>query len=1252
MAQVTKTPDQWRRNSGSWSSSNVSGQQIRIDSSNTGGYRINLAQAMSVTATSLAVSLVSDGLGTEGGAVIKCTARGLSGSSVVWSASQSYTWDNTKNVSHTFSFSGLTGNVNAIEYTIETTNGGWGYVTGPTASYTYTPPTLGLSVTPSSCYVGDTITGTIQEPFGQTFTVRFSYGSTTLDSFSTSSSSFSRTANASWFTTAGVTGTSMRVNVSVTDGLGRSASGQVTVNKHTALVPSITAPKGGSYNGANAITFAWTSSGDGKQTKAELQYSKDNLTWSSLTSFTDDDTSWYCPGGTFTAGTVYWRIRLTNNHGITSGWVSASFTVTAAVPVVTLTSPTSGSLDGAQAITFAWTIAKGSERITGTQISYSTDDGVSWSLLSGVPDEMTSYKSVAGKFPAGKLLWRVRARDSYAGWGAWKQATITITYAAAVVTLTAPTSGTKDGGQAIAFNWTVAKGSGNVTGTQMDYSTDSGVTWTSLVNSTAAVTSYSAAAGKFPAGSLIWRVRAKDQYAGWGAYKQATITVSYAVPTVTLTTPTSGSVDGAETITFAWTIAKGSGTVSGTQMDYSSDDGISWTSLVNSSGQVTTYTSSIAQFPAGKLLWRVRARDSFSQAGWGAWKQATITITYAAVSQVVPVNSPTSGIISALEARTFSVRLDASAPVYARFQISEASFFWRSGESGEYTELEMTPDGNTASVTIPSGTFPSGIIQWYATATDTTDRTTETDVYTLTALQAEVEATPIAPINVVESGSGPILFRWSFGSLDGSAQSRAELQYSLDGETWESLGSVQGTDTSFTAPGGTFPGGTVYWRVRSYNAAGTEGPWSDPATFVAYAAAIVTGVTGNGRPFATISWQSIGQEAYEIEVDGTRYGPYFGAEVREYTLKEPLTDGSHTVRVRAQNRLGLWSEWISAEMSVVNVPGSPFMIRAENSSVARIILMGGAILPPVITQQPRSIQAVNISQFSFRTYYNNPNRQVFHYTWERKRPGYDWENALASDDYLTGAGTTSIGISINANISGHNGWQYRAKMWNDVGTVYSDPAVFTYAEPAYTAPAVKGFSPADTGYFLIYRKKWLSSEPNKLIGKFFDADFVDRFSIGAYVYSVKQVLPGGYYTDSTFGVVGTSSVDCPMFAPLAGGDFLALKLSENADREVRVTEGREVEWTQYAGADYPSAEIGEARSKAVALDVSALMGDTEFRDAFTAMLGQDVIVKTPDGTVVIGPLESLDMRAPKPYRAWTFGVTQMEWEDFIDESQS
>lgn len=1147
---TTKTPDRYYKPGSGWSDNNVYNAVLNANGAEYDAYNEGYALGgVSVSACSITVSLHATEIEAGTNIAILCTARGYY-SSQMWTASQTFSWNGAQDVAHNFSFSNLgSDRVDLLSFEFSVVSAGKATVAHPTVTYTWTPPTLGLSVSPSSLYVGETIRCTISEPFGQTFGVFFSYNSTTLQNFSTSSDSFTQTANESWFSTAGVTGSSMQVTVSIADNLGRSASARVTVNKHTALVPSITAPRGGSHEGGQEIAFVWSSSGDGYQTKAELQWSQNNVNWNTLTTVNGSGTNWTAGGGTFPAGTIYWRLRLTNNHGLTSGWVSQSFTAA---------------------------------------------------------------------------------------------------YTGASVTLTAPTSGSKDGGQQIAFAWTIAAGSGTVNGTQMEYTSDDGITWTSLVNSSGSVTSYNAPAGKFPAGAIKWRVRAKDSFAGWGDWKQATITITYTPAVVTLTTPTSGSRNGAEAINFAWTITAGSGSVTGTQMQVSSDDGITWADVINSNSRVTSYSSAIAQFPAGTLKWRVRAKDSYS--GYtDNWKQAQITVTYAAVSQAVAVNSPTSGVYNAAVAGVFSVRLDASGPVPSPFQIQAASFFWRAGETGEFTEISMTPSGNTASVSITAGTFPSGLIEWYASATDTTGHASETQHYTITALQTAVEAAPLSPVNTIESGSGPITFRWTYGSLDGAPQGRAQLQYSRDGETWTDdhiFADITGRQTNYTAPAGTFPGGAIFWRVRSYNATGTAGPWSAAVSFSSYSAPLVTGVTGDGKPFATITWQADGQEAYEIEVGGKTYGPYYGADVRSFTLSEPLADGDYTVRVRAQNRMSLWSEWISGEMSVVNVPGSHSVpIGADDGESVLVSLLFSKVAP-VIVKQPQDIQTTDPNlQSYFRVEIAEHRFQTFKWAIDFLMPWSDeWslgdEMTVAMDS--TGLNIVFLAEDVTAAI---DGMKVRTRIWSDVGEVISREATFTYAEPTKrTSPLITGYFPSETGYFLIYRD-------GKLIGKTYDDKFLDRTALGTHEYWAYQVLEGGYYTRSTpYPVTGTASVTCPAIAPLEGGGFLSLKLSENSDREVRITEAREVEWTQYAGADYPSAEIGEGKSKAVALDVSALMSDEDFARAFTALLGQDVIVKTPDGTVVIGPLESLDLRAPRSHRSWTFGVTQMEWRDFIDES--
>lgn len=803
-------------------------------------------------------------------------------------------------------------------------------------------------------------------------------------------------------------------------------------------------------------------------------------------------------------------------------------------------------------------------------------------------------------------------------------------------------SGTQNGAQGITFSWQTS-GAGTQKKAELQWSTD-GVNWQDLTTVGADQT-YTAPAAKFPTGTVYWHIRVTSSYDIESAWVQRSFTVQYPAASVTLTTPTSGSQDGAQAIIFAWEITPGGGSINGTQMEVSSDDGLSWTQIINSDVRaVTRYSAAAGSLPAGRLIWRVRARDSY--AGWSAYRQASVTITYSAVSQVVPVNTPTSGIYNAASDRSFTVALQASGIVHTPFTVASATLHWRHGESGDFTAVTMTPNGNQASVTISGGTFPSGVLQWYAEATDNTGRTTQTETYTLTALNAAVEATPLSPINTLESGSGPITFYWTYGSIDGAPQSRAEIQYSTDGgSTWTTLPEISGNETRAEIPAGTFPGGTVTWQVRAYNNAGTAGPWSSAVSFISFSAPIVTGVSGDGKPFLTISWQVDAQQAYEVEAAGETYGPYYGETVRSFTLPDPLPDGSYTVRVRAQNRYGLWSEWAEGDISVLNVPGAAVTIAANDGESVRINMVN-ARLAPIITEQPQDLQTTDTSAPAIFRCGILPNpAQVFKWRSEMLVRGYtNW--AVYTPETAVSPTATDIDIDISENdIPRRNGYQFRFFIWPDGDEsmgLFSRAATFTYAEPSKRSPLITGFFPAEYGYFLIYRD-------GELIGKTYGASFVDRAALGTHEYYVIQVLGDGYYTRSNT-VTGTATVRCPMITALDDGELIPLKLSENSRRAMSFTHKRQVAYTQYAGATFPAAEIGENETLTASFDVAYLQTDQAAADAFEELLGREVILKSPGGQVVVGVLEGYDINSLRFYKAYRCTLQQMDWGDFADET--
>jgi hypothetical protein len=204
-------------------------------------------------------------------------------------------------------------------------------------------------------------------------------------------------------------------------------------------------------------------------------------------------------------------------------------------------------------------------------------------------------------------------------------------------------------------------------------------------------------------------------------------------------------------------------------------------------------------------------------------------------------------------------------------------------------------------------------------------------------------------------------------------------------------------------------------------------------------------------------------------------------------------------------------------------------------------------------------------------------------------------------------------------------------------------ATFTYGEPYGKSELISGWFPASTGFFLIYRD-------GELIGKFYGLTYVDRSTLGAHEYYVIQVLPGGYYTKSNT-VTATASIECPMIAPLEDRDaaFIPLPYVENYNDGVTINRSVNTVKTQFSGAKYPTVEIGEGQTYSASLGTFWLESDSADADKLEALLKKPVILKTPQGRVLVGVLDRLPSLDLYYKRAYTISLEQMEWSDFVDD---
>lgn len=297
--------------------------------------------------------------------------------------------------------------------------------------------------------------------------------------------------------------------------------------------------------------------------------------------------------------------------------------------------------------------------------------------------------------------------------------------------------------------------------------------------------------------------------------------------------------------------------------------------------------------------------------------------------------SPMSGYVPKNGTALFSwnVALQEGEVCYGVMGQKSGTFRWRVKGSGAVNSIDC---GTVQRCEVPAGTFSADEIEWQVEVTTSADQTIISEWYTLSTVEALPEAVPISPVSTMVDGSSPCTFSWAHIIATSTAQTAADLQYHTGGGSWQSLGHVTGADTELIVPANTFPSGTVYWRVRTYNTDGTAGNWSDAAEIIVVAAppAPVVLITSGAAPRVSISWQSTDQQAWEAEINGISSGIIYGV-AKGWRLPDYLPDGTYTARVRVCNKYSLWSPWGACSVQVSNAAGEAITLSAtEGISVS------------------------------------------------------------------------------------------------------------------------------------------------------------------------------------------------------------------------------------------------------------------------------------------------------------------------------
>ena len=287
--------------------------------------------------------------------------------------------------------------------------------------------------------------------------------------------------------------------------------------------------------------------------------------------------------------------------------------------------------------------------------------------------------------------------------------------------------------------------------------------------------------------------------------------------------------------------------------------------------------------------------------------------------------SPSSGaFVNRFQKNTFTWDAeddtDLTQVCFAEVKQTSAIFEWRVKNAS--TSKTISVSGATTACTVPANTFPSGTLEWRVKVTANSGTTTTSAWQEITTTDVTPTAKPVSPSGIVIDATIVNRFSWKHIISTGTPQSKADLQWSADGTTWNTLVTVTGENQYYDVPANKFTSGTKYWRVRTYNTDGTPSEWSDKAEFIAInapsAPSIVIQSTG---PRPRITWQTSEQEAYQLTLSsGYASGTIYGTE-KAWRSPVYLADGRYTIRVRVQNKYGMWSEWSAAALPVSHTEG-------------------------------------------------------------------------------------------------------------------------------------------------------------------------------------------------------------------------------------------------------------------------------------------------------------------------------------------
>ena len=655
--------------------------------------------------------------------------------------------------------------------------------------------------------------------------------------------------------------------------------------------------------------------------------------------------------------------------------------------------------------------SNGGAPISAYELQYSADSGSTWTSWS--TSLTTSPETVTGLTNGTAYTFKVSATNSV-GTSAFSAASAAVTPATVP---DAPTLGSVTGGNTqIVANWTAPTGTGGsaITDYTIEYSANSGATWTAFAHTASTATS-ATITGLTNGTSYLVRVSAVNAVGTGLASSNSASTLVATTPSA----PAAPTVTRGDTeVTVAWVApATGGSAITAYELMYSADAGSTWTTwstTLTSSPETVTGLTNGTSYVFKVAASNVRGQSAFS----------------ASSSSISPAALPSAPTLGTVTAGANSIAVSWTAPASTGgFAISDYTIEYSANAGSTWSAFAHSASTAT-SITITGLTNGTSYLVRIRAVTSV--GTGAASANSASQLVAAAPGQPNAP--TIVNGSTQVTINWAAPAANGCAITGYQIEISTNGGSSWAIVAANATGTSYAATGLT--NGTAYvFRLAATNCMG----------FGAFSAAS-TSVTPNPVSSQPLALAVTGSGSNQVALTWTAPSSTGGTSITDYIV-EYSTDGGATWQIYADGVSAATSATVtgltaglnySFRVSAVNGVG------ASSSSTSTLSLASGSV-PSAIASAPTGSATPGITTI----------------TWT---PPADGGSALTSAElqYSTNGGSTwvaytgAVDLSGSIAVSGLTGGQsyvFRVRALNFFGPSTWSPTTSAIVFQAPTAPA-------------------------------------------------------------------------------------------------------------------------------------------------------------------------------------------------------